>query len=654
MSSKNRGQTQPQTIERTFGNNLVEMVSSLTTSSSTNAVLELIVNGYDADATEMHVHYDSLESNLTISDNGTGMNQEEIRAFYRLGDSPKLIEVLSPVGRRRIGKFGVATIVLKRLAEKYFLTTSKEGIEISLEESFRGELRQNKQIPYHTSLVAPSKHGTSIDLRGLKFKEGEGFSLKDLRRKIQWELPLLPDFKVYVNGEEVQPKAIKDATAFNFDGAGEQMGPVKATIYYTSSKTPMAGIHVYVNGRQVGNPEEMIDFMGIKMSLVDRVVGIVHADKLEPAILFDRGRFNEDHRGYAELKQYILRCVKQIVSHVGSRNEVYKIRTLEREGKRIIAGMLSRLSSSGLEEITKSTTIEFSDQMPEVIPAIYNSSSGMILLNPKHPSLKITDQSTIASYAANVLHAIVDGIALSKSEENGKVDPDKYLAKKGEIWGVLNQVRGGIREKDDIHPRIVYSPPELAVLTGTSLGAIRYQISGGILPVIGEEGNVLGQTMLDAQKKTMGRTSLYEFAQKSDNSNNIFFYLNRYSNLFAEAGDAIVPFVENLGTKDAPCFFIDADCVGTITEILNTKMMDKRSDHYAPSKAFREAGDAYYSLPALSKKLEWEDIPRTAAILDYAKKNKLTIGQLRGEGVTFKYADVIRAKQHMAQNNRGN
>jgi len=654
MRPKDREQTQPQTIERTFGDNLVEMVGSLTTSSSTNAILELIVNGYDADATEMYVHYDSLESKLTISDNGTGMNKEEIKAFYRLGDSPKLVETFSPAGRRRIGKFGVATIVLKLLAEKYFLTTSKDGIEISLEESFEGELRQDKKIPYHTSRVAPSKHGTSIELKGLKFKEGEGFSLKDLRRKIQWGLPLLPDFKVYVNGKEVEPKAIKDAITFNFDSVGEQMGPIKATIYHTSTKTPMAGIHVYVNGRQVGNPKEMIDFMGIKMSLGDRVVGIVHADKLEPAILFDRGRFNEDNHGYAELKQYILRCVKQIASHVDSRSEVYKIRILEQERKRVIGGVLSRLSSSGLEEITKSITIEFSEQIPEVIPSIYNSSSEIILLNSKHPILKITDQSTVASYAANVLHTIVDGIALSKAEENGKVDSGKYLAEKTRIWGVLNQVRKGIREKDDIHPRIVYSPPELAVITGTSLGAIRYQINGGILPAIGEEGGILGQTVLDAQKKIRGKVSLYEFAQKKDSSQNMFAYLNKYSDLFAEAGDAILPFVENLGAKDAPCFFIDADCVKTIAEILNTHTVDKRNNCYNPSRAFREAGDAYYSLPTLSEKLGWGDIPRTAAILDYAKRNKLTMGQLHGNGVTFKYADVIKAKQHMAQNSRGN
>ena len=240
------------------------------------------------------------------------MTPEGLQAFYRLGDSPKISQPISPAGRTRIGKFGVATILLSYLAKEYTLRTEKDGIKTIASEVFEGKLMSDKEIPFRTTETSPETHGTQISMKRLNFEEGKEFSTKELKKKIQWELPLLPDFKVYLNEEQVEPKSISDAIQFKIDERGANMGKVNGDIYFTGHATKMNGIHIYVNGRRIGDPKSFIDTDNIKRGLVGRIVGVINADELESAILFDRGRFKEDHAGVIQLRESIGRALNEI------------------------------------------------------------------------------------------------------------------------------------------------------------------------------------------------------------------------------------------------------------------------------------------------------------------------------------------------------
>jgi HSP90 family molecular chaperone len=92
-------------------------------------VLELITNSRDADAQEVRVDYDYERDLLSISDDGQGMNRNDLKGFFLLGDSVKLQDSYTPSGRARVGRFGVATIVMTALGQEYELVTRKNGIE---------------------------------------------------------------------------------------------------------------------------------------------------------------------------------------------------------------------------------------------------------------------------------------------------------------------------------------------------------------------------------------------------------------------------------------------------------------------------------------------------------------------------------------------
>jgi len=139
MAKKNRGdQTQEHVFKREPGKNLPDLVSKLISSGTIPTLLQFVANSFDADATQVHIQYRSEERLLSITDDGEGMGLPELSAFYRLGDSLKVVKPISPKGRERIGKFGVATMGLSTLAGSYTLETWRDGTKILVEESLFG------------------------------------------------------------------------------------------------------------------------------------------------------------------------------------------------------------------------------------------------------------------------------------------------------------------------------------------------------------------------------------------------------------------------------------------------------------------------------------------------------------------------------------
>ena len=84
-------------------------------------------------------------------------------------------------------------------------------------------------------------------MKKMKFQEGEGFNLDDLKKSLQ--MGFVPDdkFKIYVNGELIKPKYTENSTNFKVDETGKHMGKVPGEIYYTSRTIDHAVLHAYVN-----------------------------------------------------------------------------------------------------------------------------------------------------------------------------------------------------------------------------------------------------------------------------------------------------------------------------------------------------------------------------------------------------------------------
>jgi len=149
-------------------------------SSSTVAILELVKNAYDADATEIAIRFRKASTNggtIEIIDNGHGMSWEDIVTKWMvIGTNNKQISPYSPKGRRKVGEKGIGRFALDRLASQtIFETTSSNN---SSEPTYHLEISWDKFINTPKSLQ-DIKHPVRVTERRLK--PGTRLLLKGLR-----------------------------------------------------------------------------------------------------------------------------------------------------------------------------------------------------------------------------------------------------------------------------------------------------------------------------------------------------------------------------------------------------------------------------------------------------------------------------------------
>lgn len=92
-----------------------------------SAILELVKNAYDANATLLNLTFD--KNQLIITDNGNGMNSDDIKTHWmHIGKSDKGYEVLDNKNNKRIlaGSKGIGRFALSRLGEDVILHSKKD------------------------------------------------------------------------------------------------------------------------------------------------------------------------------------------------------------------------------------------------------------------------------------------------------------------------------------------------------------------------------------------------------------------------------------------------------------------------------------------------------------------------------------------------
>ena len=91
---------------------------------SIELIRELVNNGYDADATRVDVTVSAEE--ITVADNGEGMDIEGLKQYFNVGSDEKLMHPVSPrFGRDRIGQFGIGKFASLAAASRFELSTQK-------------------------------------------------------------------------------------------------------------------------------------------------------------------------------------------------------------------------------------------------------------------------------------------------------------------------------------------------------------------------------------------------------------------------------------------------------------------------------------------------------------------------------------------------
>lgn len=185
--------------------------------SSTPAVLtEIVSNAWDADATEVHINVDISKNEITIKDNGHGMDADDIRGkFLNIGYARRADNrSKTPLYNRDVmGRKGIGKLAMFGLANKVSIYTKKQdeniiGLKVDVQklqqaiENHDGEGYQTEDIDDLSAFDLPQ--GTMIVLSEIDLKINKTASY--LKKHLSRRFSILGDefnFKVFVNGQEV-------------------------------------------------------------------------------------------------------------------------------------------------------------------------------------------------------------------------------------------------------------------------------------------------------------------------------------------------------------------------------------------------------------------------------------------------------------------
>ena len=299
----------------------------------TSFIRELANNAYDADATIVRVEI--TEHAVSITDNGSGMDEAGLTQYFAIGSSLKKSSDISPrFHRKRIGEFGIGKFAALAACSRFAIETER-GV-------FRARLSFDKEAWLHHEdwhldidlLPSQGKDGTTITLHNPTITLLPG----RVRRYLAERTPIhAPDFAVFVNGERVSDDMLTGAHKAMLEQT--PYGKIHGTLVIVpeGKKIAMLGIAVHVKGVLIRYEQ-----FGLTLSRkwgAGRITGRVHADFLP--VTSSRDDFVRDSDEFMVFEQTMQKEVTQA------------LRSLRSEGDRKADLEASRVLKDALQKIGK-------------------------------------------------------------------------------------------------------------------------------------------------------------------------------------------------------------------------------------------------------------------------------------------------------------
>src|SRR3989338_4188541 len=471
-------------VERVFDESLHTELPRLLGRSSIDAILELVSNSHDADATFAEVTYDPKNKTLTVKDDGEGMGTpERFAGFFRRGGSEKLKERVTKKGRNKAGR----------------------------------------DVPLPEVVAADSSwHGTTIELRDLKRE----IDLEGLVERIAREAPLLDNFKVYVNNKEVTLPRIDEAEVFIMREEVPGVGMVQGQFYLSPIKlTQGGGVYLKVNNRAVGDPSQFFTKSMISAAAMrQRLLAFVHADGLDLYISFDRTRFDED-------EPHVIAVKKKIVEFSGIVRRSYDAiideerRLKQRKGYfSVVEAVQRRFNRADKEFLPRGEcTFELTQTEEHPYPVEIDLDARKVYVHTPHPFfIGMRSPHTFRT-------ALVGATALAMARTRIKTrnivpDPeslDRAFRRSLEIFhdqgNRFNHVLYGapapspFSQPEIIEPSKLYDLEELAARTSLDSGTIREMVSSGVITQTSSPPTLIPEKKTHVEGRSI-RAALHEMS----------------------------------------------------------------------------------------------------------------------------------------------
>lgn len=241
------------------------------------ALMELIKNAYDADATEVTVDFFNAENEggkLVIQDNGSGMDLETIKkAWMNIStDFKQENKISSRFGRVRAGRKGIGRFSVQRLGKRLELVSGVKGSNQAIKVIFNWDLDYVKGINIRDVYVSVSyiekdidSHGTRLDILDLREVWKDAHITKVWNGVLMLQSPFKPTpvisskstfekdpgFETIINNKSSNQKRIEysidsmflDHALAEITGSIDENG--KATVYVKSERLQLNDTHKF-------------------------------------------------------------------------------------------------------------------------------------------------------------------------------------------------------------------------------------------------------------------------------------------------------------------------------------------------------------------------------------------------------------------------
>jgi len=111
----------------TVDKRIIRTLSSSTYENYPQALKELVVNSYDADATTVNITVEEEKELIVIEDNGWGMNEGDFDFYLRIAGQNREKNDTTPNGRKIVGKFGVGFLSVFPFCKTFQIESKKKG-----------------------------------------------------------------------------------------------------------------------------------------------------------------------------------------------------------------------------------------------------------------------------------------------------------------------------------------------------------------------------------------------------------------------------------------------------------------------------------------------------------------------------------------------
>ncbi len=307
---------------------------------SVELVRELVNNAYDADATEVLISV--TEEEISVADNGLGMNFEGLREYFTIGTPDKRMHPTSPrFGRARIGQFGIGKFATLSACGRFAVMTQhgRFAAEVVFDKQEWERAGDRWDLPMRLLPPDPrSGDGTTVILSRLYRR----FDPIEVERRLTESVPLhVPNFAVFLNGRRVMSQRLPGHRIPFLEGTayGTVHGEVVIVPAHLASAIDL-GIEIKV--RQVTIRRELFGMEGWGREAA-RIRGEVHADFLP--VTADRSGFVRDsgeYQGFLEAMVRVIGEVRRALGHLSDRKERQRTRQAVREAFHRIELALAR------------------------------------------------------------------------------------------------------------------------------------------------------------------------------------------------------------------------------------------------------------------------------------------------------------------------